>query len=449
MSLRLRAVLIAGLALLVLWLFAAALMIRGVQDNLDRTLDERLAMSARMVSGLMQQSAVPVSGAAGESGLQRSVQVAGGEGMACQVRSLRGDVMARTDGSPDTLFDDHRPGYAFTELDGQVWRTFTLLDGDYRIVTADRVEERERLTGQMLVATSVPFLIAVIGGLMALWIGIGRGLAPLDTLRRILHARDTYDFGAIDIPRPPAELVPVMEALNGVLGRLATALSSQRAFSDAAAHELRSPLTAIDTHLQVARVTDGKMAAASLEQASEGVHRLSRLLGQMLLLARTETAPNEDAATPSIHSLIRAVVEQLPVAQQRRIALSLDGSDAASPLPDELLAAAVRNLLENALHYSPETSLVEISAVCSRPGLQGLIEIADRGPGLTAEQSARVEQRFWRGDQGRSSREGAGLGLSIVRSVTERFGGSFGLHCREGGGLVARLTVPLLKSAGG
>lgn len=105
------------------------------------------------------------------------------------------------------------------------------------------------LTRQMLIATTIPFLIAVIGGLLALWVGIGRGLSPLETLRRTLEGKSANDTSSVEIGEPPAELKSVVSALNELLAHLAQMLSSQRAFTDAAAHELRTPLTAIDTHL--------------------------------------------------------------------------------------------------------------------------------------------------------------------------------------------------------
>lgn len=443
MSLRARAVLIAGFAVVVLWALAAAGTIRGVQGHLDRTLDDRLAMSARMVSGLIQRSGLTVSSPMASSELGEAVRVGGGEGMACQIRSLRGEVLAQTAGTPDTVFSDQAMGYGLADIAGESWRTFTLRDGDYQIVTADRINERAILARQMLITTSVPFLIAVVGGLLALWVGIGRGLAPLDTLSQTLSEKTVDDTSPVDIGHPPAELVPVVGAMNELLGRLAMSLSAQRAFTDAAAHELRTPLTAIDTHLQVARLTEGAASEASLEKAAEGVRRLSRILNQMMTLARTDVDTDASVATGSIRTTVESLVERLPPVERQRVVLDTGGGDGGSPLPGTLLEAAVRNLMDNALHYSPPDSPVSIRLLCDSQTGRGLIEVADRGAGLSEEEIARVGRRFWRGDQGRNGREGAGLGISIVRSISDRFGGTFSLHPREGGGLVARLTIPL------
>lgn len=449
MSLRLRAVLIAGISLLVLWGLAAAWMVRGVQHNLDHTLDERLAMSARMVGGLLQRSALPTASAIPGSEVQQAVLVGGGEGIACQIRSLRGEILAQTAGAPETVFRAQASGYGAAEIEGEAWRTYTLQDGDYQIVTADRIEERATLTRQMLIATTVPFLIAVIGGLLALWIGIGRGLSPLETLCRTLKEKRANDTRPVDIGKPPAELKPVVRALNELLARLAQMLSSQRAFTDAAAHELRTPLTAIGTHLQVVQLTDGPVAKASLQKAGEGVQRLSRIVNQMMILARTDAATEESGEDYSIGEVVRELIGGLIPAEQARIELDIEEPDGITLIPRAMLEAAIRNLVDNALRYDSARGGVTIRVRCNAEAQQGLIEVADRGPGLRADQIAEVGRRFWRGDQGRSSSEGAGLGLSIVRSIADRFGATLTLSPRDGGGLVAGFLFPVKVSGAG
>src|SRR5690606_20904064 len=155
---------------------------------------------------------------------------------------------ARTGSVPTSDFNTLPAGYSTRAVEGKQWRIYILHDNGYQITTADRVDERNVLINDLLRAAGVPFLIAFFGGLAALWIGIGRGLAPLHSLREQLRTRKTDDTTPIVLDNSPSELRPVLDAMNGLLGRLAQALSSQRAFTDAAAHELRTPLTVIDTH---------------------------------------------------------------------------------------------------------------------------------------------------------------------------------------------------------
>lgn len=442
MSLRLRVVLIAGISLVVLWAAAAGWMMRGVQDHLDRTLDGRLAMSARMVSGLLERAALGPGRASAD--FSEAVRVQGSEGMACEIRSLQGEVLAQTAASPRSAFAGLAAGFSTQEVQGQTWRVYVLRTGGYQITTADRIDQRHVLNHEMLRAAGVPFLIAVLGSLAALWIGIGHGLSPLKALCRQLRSKEMDDTTPIAVKHPPKELRTVLDAMNALLGRLAQALSSQRAFTDAAAHELRTPLTVIDTHLQVIRLTDGEEAQASLASAEEGVRRLRRTLDQMMTLARTEATVDKADHCESVLAVVHGVLDM--EGGRARIGLTTEGADGGSPMPRSMLETAVRNLVNNALRYSPGQTRVAIHVRFEAAAGQCLLTVADRGPGLSPEQVAQVGRRFWRADQGRQRKDGAGLGISIVRAIAQRFGGVLVLKPREGGGLIAELTLPLRGS---
>ena len=441
MSLRLRAVLIAGLSLLVLWCAAAAWMMRGVHSNLDRTLDGRLAMSARMVAGLLERAALAPNSTG--SGLAEAVRVSGKEGIACEIRSLRGEILARTTTGPHSEFESLPAGFSTRDVLGRQWRIYVLRADGYQITTADRVDQRNMLINELLSAAGVPFLIAFLGGLAALWIGIGRGLAPLQGLSQQLRDKHADDTSPIAFNHSPAELRPVLDAMNGLLRRLARTLSSQRAFTDAAAHELRTPLTVIDTHLQIARVSEGEEVMSSLSSAEEGVKRLRRTLDQMMVLARAEGPLHEGDECTSVMAVMQGIIQRSDEGTRERVKLLSEGGDAGSLIPRSMLEIAIRNLVHNALRYSPRGSSVELRTCFDGPARCGRVEVADRGPGLSAEQTTQVGQRFWRGDQGRQRGDGAGLGISIVRAIVERFGGRLDMNPREGGGLVAALRIPL------
>ncbi|MPM59112.1 Sensor protein QseC [bioreactor metagenome] len=443
MSLRLRAVLIASLSLILLWVGAAAFMMRGVHANLDRTLDGRLAMSARMVSGLLERAALAPNAAA--AGFTEAVPVSGKEGIACEIRSLQGEVLARTTTGPHSQFESLPAGFSTREVLGNEWRVYVLRADGYQITTADRVDQRDTLINDLLCAAGVPFLIAFLGGLVALWIGIGRGLTPLKILSQQLRDKHADDTSAIEVDHSPSELRPVLDAMNGLLGRLARALSNQRAFTDAAAHELRTPLTVIDTHLQVARGSDAEDVASSLASADQGVKRLRRTLDQLMVLARAEAPIHDGDECDSIMEVVRSVIERGGAVGGKRLTLLAECNDAGSVIPRSMLEIAIRNLLDNALRYSPPDSTVELRVHFDASARVCRVEVADRGPGLSAQQTMQVGQRFWRGDQGRQFNDGAGLGISIVRAIVERFGGQLDMKLRDGGGLVAVLHIPLLR----
>lgn len=445
MSLRLRAVLITGIALVLLWGAAAGWMLRGAEANLERILDGRLAMSARMVAGLLERTALSPHSTPAD--FADAVQVGGGEGIECEIRTLRGEILARTTSGAHRGFDALPAGFTTRDVQGEQWRIYVLNAGGYQITTADRLDQRTQLVRDLLSAVGVPFLVALFGGLVALWIGIGRGLSPLNGLRQQLRARQIDDTTPLAVAHAPAELRTVLDAMNGLLERLSRTLSSQRAFTDAAAHELRTPLTVIDTHLQVARLSEGDDAQASLSNAEEGVKRLRHTLDQMAILARTEAPVAPADRCESVLESVTGVIMQIDHTAPGRLRLSTTGTDAAAPMPRSMLETAVRNLVDNAMRYSPHA--IEVDVHVEHAHHRCRIDIADRGPGLSPEQVAQIGRRFWRGDQGRQRQDGAGLGISIARAILERFGGTLNLKPRPDGGLVAELVIPLASDAEG
>jgi signal transduction histidine kinase len=311
-----------------------------------------------------------------------------------------------------------------------------------RVTTADRIDRREALLRDIVVATAVPFLIAAVGSLLALWFGIRRGLAPLETIRGRLAEQAPAMLQPLPETRLPAELTPLVSTINLLLQRVQRAIERERSFTGNAAHELRTPLTAIKTHLQIARLAGGDDAARALGHVEEGVLRLQHTLDQLLTLARVEGpfsfngAENADAGT--IAGL--AIRE---IAMEHRDRIAVDGADlAAKPaIPTLLAVTALRNLLDNALRYSaPGTPVVLDISQCAG---QLSFRIKDDGTGMTAGECEQAVQRFWR----KGSAQGSGLGLSIVDAVVKRYGGELRLIPREPTGMTVEIRLPLAESA--
>ncbi len=437
MSLRLRLVLTIGIALAVLWGVAAAWMLRDLDRNLQHTLDDRLAMSARMVSGLLAQgSAVGTS----SMSVRDAVTVPGSRGMACQIRSLRGEVIATTQGASSALMATGAPGYRTREIEGVAWRTYTLEANGYSITTADSLGERAELSRRIALAAGLPFLIAAIGGLLALWLGAGRALAPLDRLRRTLAQRQPDAGEPIDVQAMPGELRPLVESLNHLLQRVADAVSRERSFTNHAAHELRTPLTAIDTHLQVARLTEGEDARRALADAGEGVQRMRATLDQLLMLARVEgRLPFDEGQWISAAQVLERVLSAANPDASRIVVDESAAGEAVLAVPPALAVAALRNLVDNALRYSPPGSAVDLIADADASTVR--FRVIDRGAGLKPREFQQAPQRFWRGRASGGS-SGSGLGLTIVEAIAVRYGGYVALRCSEGSGTVAELVLP-------
>lgn len=419
MSLRLRLTLTLGSAFVLLWALASTWMLFDVRNQLMLTLDQRLAASARMVGGLLIQLPQPQLGEGGVTRLSAE-QLGIQNGLACQVSSLRGEVLARSHAAPDNVLDAQHTGFNDQLIDGMAWRSFTLIQHGMRITTADRLDERYALKRSVLLAAALPVLVALLGSLIVLWIGIGNGLSPLRRIRHALAQRSADSVQPLHIERLPAELVPLLEAQNQLFARIGQMFERERRLTDDAAHELRSPLTAIKTHLQVAAMTEGDTARRALAQAEIGTDRLHRTLEQLLMLARVEGRVSfDDGLRCSAIEVAQLAITD--ARQQDGPPIELRAADNVSrgvlAMPPVLAIAALRNLLDNARRHTRDGT-----GVCLKLEQLGQSKIRfivqDRGPGIAPELIERLTERFWRNGQG----EGSGLGLSIVKAIAERCG---------------------------
>ncbi|OHX11193.1 hypothetical protein BI347_15930 [Chromobacterium sphagni] len=431
MSLRLRLLLLIGVSLSLLWGGVAAWMLSDLDQQLRRTLDQRLAMSAQMVAGLMAQLPPgPPQALTSLPGIHT--------GIACQIVSVRGEILARTPGAPMAAQALPAPGYADQLIHGEQWRSYTVEANGLRVTTADRLTERRALLSQVRWAAALPFAAALAGSLLALWFGVRQGLRPLERLRQALLRRRSDSLEPVGVRSLPADLQPLAGSLDQLLQRMGQALARERRLTSDAAHELRTPLTAIKTHLQVARITRGEDAAAALANAEEGADRLQSTLSQLLLLARVEGPFDWDDGAPAWSDEVLRLAAR-DAAPQRPQRIEID-EPARLPLalPQALAVAALRNLLDNALRYAPQDTPVRAQALADGKGVRFCV--SDRGPGLSPEGLERATQRFWRGQE--ASGGGSGLGLAIVAAIASRFGGELRLRDNPGGGLQASLTLP-------
>jgi signal transduction histidine kinase len=426
MSLRRRLLLTLGVALAVLWIAAAAWLLVELHYRVRHTLDQRLVASANMVAGLVGQ--VPSS--VWRETVSAALSTPPTEGVACQIRSMRGQVLLETRGDVDAVLNHAPAGFTERSRNGHRWRVYTTVQNGLSITVADRLAERDRLQLGIVLAAVLPFVVALIGGLLVSWWAIRRGLAPLERLRGELAKRDPEALAPVTIERAPAELEPVIGTLNGLLLRTDEAMRREQRFTSNAAHELRTPLTAIKTHVQLARRGDARATREALENAEAGVVRLQRTLEQLLLLARVESdQPWPDTRPASVDETVRLAMADLRPAASFAVEGRLD--DTLLALPGELAVTALRNLLDNALKHSGAPDSVRLR-VETGPNTV-VFEVSDEGSAVNTPASRRFER-------GRAS-GGSGLGLAIVSAITTRFGGRLDMARREPRGLCARLTL--------
>ena len=430
MSLQRRLLLSLGLSLTLLWLVAAGLLFVDLRRQVTETLDQRLAASARMVAGLVANR--PELAEPGPEPAR--IQAPDTAGVACQVRAAGGRVLLRSESATGRALASDQPGYSTRTIDGHRWRLYTRRHQDLVITTADRMTVRNELQRRMLLVLAAPFALALVGGLFALWLGIRRGLQPLQRLRAALARRRPDSLDPVRVEPLPTELTPMVDTLNDLFGRVAETLARERRFTSNAAHELRTPLTGIKAHLQLARRQQGDDRERAIEHAEAGAQRLEHLVDQLLTLARVEGDALTGEPEAQLDTAVRDTLADLP--DTERLTVSGLRSGLAVAAPAALVSTALRNLLSNALRHSPESGRVQVNIATDADRIR--VRIEDEGNGGSLATDGRLTRRFERHGPG----AGSGLGLAIVDAIARRYGGALELTAARSGGLVATLILP-------
>lgn len=436
MALQQRLLLILGTSFTLLWLLVAAWLLRDLDHELQRTLDQRLAASARMVSGLISQFPADTW----QKELATSNPFTKDLDVVCQVRSADNNLLLQTHRQLPPWLSEQKEGFSEHLIEGERWRVYTQRTKGLYISTADRLADRHLLSKGIFLASIVPFFVALFGSLIALWLGVRRVLRPLVELRHALSEHRPDSLAPVHIRNAPAELKPVIQSLNLLLARVAETVEREQRFTSDAAHELRTPLTAIKTHLQLANRSQGDASKAFLDDAEAAVVRLQRILEQLLTLARVESSYEwgQEEATTVEQLLTLALAD---IAEKERITETAHNkaAHASIAVPAELAALALKNLLDNALRHSGTHSQVRLSTRFSTQQNMATFIVEDQGQGLTQETINQLTQRFWRNSQ----TNGSGLGLAIVEAIAQRFGGHLRFALSSDGGLMVELSLPL------
>jgi two-component system sensor histidine kinase QseC len=337
-----------------------------------------------------------------------------------------------------------KAGYSAMIINGQSWRVFTRWDKnhEFMIQVAEPLAGRESLARHITLKMLLPTLIALPVLALLIWFGVGAGLQPLQQLIQEVKQRTASRLEPVAMAGVPKEVAPLVKALNDLFSRLAEAFEGERRFTADAAHELRTPLAALKIQAQVAlRSTDEAERHIALENLLRGVDRATRLVEQLLNLARVdpETAA-ADYKQVDLRSLSATVLSDLePLAHAKQIEISLEQGAACHVLGDDAqLALLLRNLLDNAIRYTPVGGRVSVS-VRNNAGIT--LEVRDTGPGIPESERAHVLQRFYR--IAGSGEDGIGLGLAIVRRIAELHGARLELNHNDAGqGLLVSVIWP-------
>ncbi len=336
-------------------------------------------------------------------------------------------------------------GFADIQSSTELWRTFGVVARDRVIQVAQPERVRHQRAAQAALRSVVPLL--AVAPALALVIGwlVSRSLAPLQRLALDVRRRDSESLQALSAEGLPDEVLPLVQSLNALLDRLGAALAAQRHFVGDAAHELRSPLTALKLQVQVLRrAPDDAARDAAAQALTAGVDRATRLVEQLLALARSEAAPaGETGTTLPLAEIVRQVMADVgPLAAARGTTLELDVAPGAEALAARGADVSVlaRNLIDNAVRYSPDGGRVQVRLVREADGAT-VLAVDDDGPGVPPADRESVFDRFVRRENA-AGQTGSGLGLAIVRQVARRQGAEVTLGDSPLGGLGVRVAWP-------
>ena len=333
-------------------------------------------------------------------------------------------------------------GFATVSAPGGDWRVFSAQLGGEVIQVGQPVRIRQERAFAAAVRTIAPVILILPLLTIAVWWLVGRALAPFGTIARSLGSRTPATLEPIVEDGVPEEALPLVRSLNDLLARLATALAAQRAFVADAAHELRTPLAALELQAQlVARASDPQERSEAVSALRGGLDRAAHLVAQLLTLARAE--PDAPVTGEPVHLdelVAQTIADHALVAEARRVDLGAQGTAADAVVHGDGagLRALLGNLVENAIRHAREGGRVDVAAGVS--GGRPYLEVVDDGPGIPDAERTHVFDRFYRRRSG--PEPGTGLGLAIVKAVAERHGATVSLGDTPGGGLTVRVEFP-------
>ena len=332
------------------------------------------------------------------------------------------------------------------EVGGETFRVLvkTTADGE-RIAVAQESGFRNEIARDGALRTVMPFLILMPVLLLIVADLVRKMFLPIAALSREIDLRADQELHPVEDRNLPVEVRPFAVAINRLLASVAQTMESQRRFVADAAHELRSPLTAMS--LQAERLADAEMSELVRERLTvlrQGIERSRSLLDQLLTLAKAQSADDFPKSPISVHGIYRRVLEDLmPLADAKHIDIGVEGNQDAEVWASELdMIALVKNLVDNAIRYTPEGGRVDLSVGLS--GGKAELRIQDSGPGIPFAERARVFDPFYRilG----SEQIGSGLGLSIVQTIVHRIGAEICLDFADEvqkTGLIVTIIAPI------
>jgi len=311
-------------------------------------------------------------------------------------------------------------GFSNVQARGTTYRLYSVAAGSQVIQVAQDLATRRQMAGTLALRTVSPIVLMVPLLMLVVWWVVSASLTPVARVRRQVAEREADDLSELNESGMPDEIRPLVHELNLLFNRMRQAFDAQKNFVADAAHELRSPLAALKLQVQgLRRATDAPSRDLAVNRLSAGIDRATRLVEQLLVLARQQAGSEVDAKTTAVDltSLARHVLSDMAAAaMNRQIDLGLaHADDSVVNGHEEALRILIRNLLDNAIKYTPPAGTINLAINCQDGKV--LLTVDDSGPGIPLADRDRVLDRFYRVSGAHGS--GSGLGLAIVKTIAD------------------------------
>ena len=446
---------------------------RQIQHETQELFDAQLARSARLILSLVQADRSRLEFSSIQKFLDENKLIAGDEAktdnilddifgdeddeqlpnghiyetkLGFQIWDKAGNLILKSSNLPFIEISTQAMGFSDNYFSANNWRVFSLTssDGLYRCITAERIDVRNDLIGDIF-AGLLKFFIALVPVLLiTMWFAIRQGLEPLQSLASQIQSRGAEKLDSISENNAPEEIRTITDALNQLLSKLSHALAREKRVVSDAAHELRTPLAAVKLHAELARkANNAEDRKSSIKRVLEGIDRTTHLVKQLLTLARL--SPESFAGTLQSKDIRQLMIEevalQAPLAEEKGIELSIsDSSEVVASVDETSLRLLIGNLLNNAISYTQPGGAINLKLYTHENNFTLIVE--DNGPGIPVEERRRVLDRFYRLKN--HDQTGCGIGLSIVMQVVELHQARLKLdEPDQGSGLKVTVTFPI------
>ena len=414
-------------------LFACALgAAKGYIDaryEVDKLLDAQLAQSAHALlelssHELYEQMAFNASKKQPKKGYKPQIHPYE-QNVVFQIWSIGGNLAVRSPSAPEIPMVEVENEFVERMIGSDRWRVFAISDKDshVQVQVGERYDQREALSNEVAARLLTPLFVALPMIVIMIWIWIGSAMRPLNKVAHDIHQREPENLQPVSTEGVPQEAKPMVDALNALLERVRVAYDNIRLFTSNAAHELRTPLAALKIHTQLAeRAGNEEERLEAMQRVERGVDRATSLVEQLLTLTRLEPeAAQGEKKDVHLHLLTEDIVAELaPAAIKKHIEVNLAENDCCLVHVNAgMMGILIRNLVENAIRYTPPAGKVDISLYQIDQAIR--LRVADSGPGIPEAERSKVFGRFYRGSEldDANKENGTGLGLAIVQRICE------------------------------